>query len=172
MNTGLISQRSFCITERRCRGCTARHVICDQQRAAARSEQCRTGEVRPTTLCERTLGSLVQAVGPVLIVLFAFALVHLSGATQRLAGWMTFFGATILMTVSLIEITFYFGALNPEPAVMPSVGLRLIYAVQHLYFIVAAPTLFLPPGIVLLNSRVLPRIFGHLALILATVFAA
>jgi hypothetical protein len=27
-------------------------------------------------------------------VLFAFALVHLVGATQRLAGWMTFFGAT------------------------------------------------------------------------------
>ncbi len=76
------------------------------------------------------------------------------------------------MTVSLIEITFYIGALNPEPAVMPSVSLRLIYAVQHLYFIVAAPTLFLPLGIVFLNSRVLPRILGHLALILATVFAA
>jgi hypothetical protein len=58
-------------------------------------------------------GAWFQAVGPVLIVLFAFALVHLAGATQRLAGWMTFFGATILMTVSLIEITFYISALNP-----------------------------------------------------------
>jgi hypothetical protein len=37
---------------------------------------------------------------------------------------------------------------------------------------VAAPTLFLPLGIVLVTSRVLPRVFGYLALILATAFAA
>ena len=42
-------------------------------------------------------GAWLQAVGPVLIVLFAFSLVHLARATQRLAGWMTFFGATTLM---------------------------------------------------------------------------
>ena len=117
-------------------------------------------------------GAWLQAVGPVLIVLFAFALVHLAGATQRLAGWMTFFGATVLMTVSLIEITFYISALSPDPAVMPSISLKLIAAVQHLYFIVGAPTLFLPLGIVLLGSSILPRSFGYLALILATAFAA
>jgi hypothetical protein len=117
-------------------------------------------------------GAWMQAVGPVLIVLFAFALVHLAGATQRLVGWMTLFGATILMTVSLIEVTFYIGALNPEPVMMPSVSLKLISAVQHLYFIVAAPSLFLPPGIILVGSAILPRLFGYLALILATAFAA
>ena len=116
-------------------------------------------------------GAWLQAVGPVLIVLFAFALVHLARATQQLSGWMTFFGATILMMVSLIEITFYIGALNPEPSVMPSISLRFIYAVQHLYFIVAAPSLFLPLGIVLLSSQVLPRVFGYLALFLAASFA-
>jgi hypothetical protein len=117
-------------------------------------------------------GAWLQAVGPVLIVLFAFALVHLAGATQRLAGWMSFFGATILMTVSLIEITFYISALNPDPAVMPAISLKLIYAAQHLYFTVAAPTLFLPLGIVLVSSPILPRLFGLLALTLATAFAA
>ena len=117
-------------------------------------------------------GAWMQAVGPVLIVLLAFALVHLAGATMRLAGWMTFFGATILMTVSLIEITFYISALNPDPAVMPSISLKLIYAVQHLYFIAAAPALFLPLGVVLVSSRVLPRVFGYLALVLAACFAA
>jgi hypothetical protein len=117
-------------------------------------------------------GAWMQAVGPVLIVLFAFSLVHLAGATQRLAGWMTFFGATILMTVSLVEITFYISALHADPATMPSISLVLISAVQHLYFIVAAPSLFLPLGIVLLRSAVLPRPFGYLALVLATVFAA
>ena len=117
-------------------------------------------------------GAWLQAVGPVLIVLFAFALVHLAGATQRLSGWMTLFGATILMTVSLVEITFYISALSPDPAIMPSISLKLISAVQHLYFIVAAPTLFLPLGIVLVSSPILPPLFGYLALILATAFAA
>jgi hypothetical protein len=116
-------------------------------------------------------GSWLQAIGPVLIVLFAFSLVHLAGATQRLAGWMTFFGATILMTVSLVEITFYIGALHTDPAGMPYISLAVISAVQHLYFIIAAPSLFFPLGIVLLGSAVLPRVFGYLALVLAGIFA-
>jgi hypothetical protein len=93
-------------------------------------------------------------------------------ATQRLSGWMTLFGATILMTVSLVEITFYISALSPDPAIMLSISLKFISAVQHLYFIVAAPTLFLPLGIVLVSSPILPQLFGYLALILATAFAA
>jgi hypothetical protein len=116
-------------------------------------------------------GAWLQSVGPVLIVLFAFALVHLAGATQRLSGWMTFFGATVLMMVSLIEIMLYIGALNLEPPSLPSIVLRLIYAVQHLYFVVAAPSLFLPLGIVLLRSRVLPKVFGYLGIVLAVTFA-
>jgi len=84
---------------------------------------------------------------------------------------MTFFGAAVLMTVSLIEITFYIAALFPDPAVMPLVSLRLIYAVQHLYFMIAAPALFLPLGVVLITSVVLPRLFGYLALVLAAIFA-
>ena len=117
-------------------------------------------------------GAWMQAVGPVLIVLFAFSLVHLAGATHRLAGWMTLFGATTLMTVSLIEITFYISALHPDPAIMPIVSLVLISAVQHLYFMVAAPALFFPLGMVLLSSAILPRIFGYLAILLAAGFAA
>lgn len=117
-------------------------------------------------------GGWLQAVGPVLIILFAFSLVHLAGATQDLAGWMTFFGATVLMAVSLIEITFYISALHVDPAVMPFISLRFISAVQHLYFIVAAPALFLPLGVVLLKSRVLPKLFGYLAVALAIVFGS
>lgn len=116
-------------------------------------------------------GAWMQAVGPVLIVFFAFVLVHLAGAKQQLAGWMTFFGATILMTVSLIEITFYIGALFRDPPITPSLSLNLISAVQHLYFMVAAPALFLPLGVILVRSRILPKLFGYLALALATAFA-
>jgi hypothetical protein len=117
-------------------------------------------------------GAWLQAIGPVLIVLFAFALVQMAAAGQRLAGWMTFFGGAVLMTVSLIEITFYIAALFPDPSVMPLVSLKLIYAVQHLYFMVAAPALFLPMGVVLIRSRVLPPVFGYLALALGAAFAA
>jgi hypothetical protein len=76
------------------------------------------------------------------------------------------------MTVSLIEVTFYISALNPDPVMMPSVSLKLISAVQHLYFIVAAPALFLPLGIILVSSPIVPRLFGYLALLLAATFAA
>jgi hypothetical protein len=117
-------------------------------------------------------GAWLQAVGPVFIVIFACALVHLARAALRLAGWMTLFGASVLMTVSLIEITYYIGALFPDPEVMTSTSLKFIYAVQHLYFIVAAPALFLPLGIVLVSSRVLPPVLGYLALVLGGVFAA
>lgn len=117
-------------------------------------------------------GAWLQAVGPLLIVLFAFALVVLAGATGRFAGWATMFGATVLMTVSLIEITFYIGALFVEPVVIGPIALGLIHAVQHLYFIVGAPALFFPLGAVLLQSTVLPRAFGYLAIALAAAFAA
>ena len=116
-------------------------------------------------------GAWLQAVGPLLNVLFAFAIVCLAGATTRLAGWMTFFGGTILMMVSLVEITFYIGALYNNPATMALISGELIHAVQHLYFIVAAPALFLPLGVVILGSRVLPRVFGYLAIVLGSAFA-
>jgi hypothetical protein len=116
-------------------------------------------------------GAWLQAVGPLLNVLFAFAIVCLAGATTRLAGWMTLFGGTILMMVSLVEITFYMSALYNNPATMGLISGELIHAVQHLYFIVAAPALFLPLGAVILGSRVLPRVFGYLALVLGAAFA-
>jgi len=121
-------------------------------------------------------GAWLQAVGPLLNVLFAFAIVCLAGATTRLAGWMTFFGGTILMMVSLVEITFYMSALNTtpinnNPAAMGLISLALIHSVQHLYFIVGAPALFISLGVVILGSCVLPRVFGYLALVLGAAFA-
>jgi len=115
-------------------------------------------------------GAWLQAVGPVLITVFALAIVVLAGATARLAGWMTLFGAATLTTVSLIEITGYIGTLQPSPATMAGTSLALIHSVQHLYFIVAAPAVFLPLGLVILGSAVLPRILGYLAIVLAAAY--
>ena len=116
-------------------------------------------------------GAWLQAVGPVFIVVFAFTIVVAAGATVRLAGWMTLFGAATLMTVSLAEIVGYIGALHTSPAAMAEISYALISAVQHLYFIVAAPALWLPLGLVILGSAVLPRILGYLALVLAAGYA-
>ena len=138
-------------------------------RDAGYAELVRFGQNHSATIL---WGAWLQAVGPVLIVLFAFALVHLAGAVQRLAGWMTLFGASVLMTTSLIEITFYISALFPDPALMPAISMHFISAVQHLYFFAAAPALFLPLGIVLVSSAILPRVFGYLAVGLAIAFAA
>jgi hypothetical protein len=101
-------------------------------------------------------GAWLQAAGPALIAVFALAIVVLAGATARLAGWMTVFGAATLMTVSVIEITGYIGTVHTSSATMPATSLALIHSVQHLWFIVGAPALWLPLGLVILGSHVLP----------------
>jgi hypothetical protein len=116
-------------------------------------------------------GAWLQAIGSVFIVLFAFHIVSLAGATSRIVGWMTLFGASTLMTVSLVEIVFYISALYDTPPTMVLISYELIRSVQHLYFIVAAPAFFIPLGIVILGSDVLPWLLGYLALLLGAAFA-
>jgi len=97
-------------------------------------------------------------------MLFAFAIVFLAGATARLAGRMTVFGGGILMMVGLTEVTFYISALYADnPATMGLVSLDLIHTVQHLYFIVGVPPVFLPLGAVILGMQV-DCTFGRLML--------
>lgn len=116
------------------------------------------------------LGAWLQAVSAPILVLFALAIVHLADARTRFADSMTRFGGTILVVVSLIEITFYFSAVTGNPATTGLISLDLIRGVQYEYAIVAAPILFLPLGMVILSSRVLPHVFGYLALLLGIVF--
>lgn len=116
-------------------------------------------------------GAWLQAVSTPLILLFAFTVVCLAEAATRLAGWITFFGSNILMTVGLIEIVFYYGLLYTNPADTGAISFNLIHAVQHLYFIIAGPALFIPLGIVIVGSRVLPRVFGYLSIVLGAAFA-
>ena len=115
------------------------------------------------------LGAWLQGIGSLLIVMFALALVHLAGATQWFAGWMTLLaGATILM-VSLVEVTFYLGAVQGATTGEVTSGLasdNLRKAVQHVFLI--APPLLLPLGIVLIRSRLLPLMLVYLGLALGT----
>jgi hypothetical protein len=69
--------------------------------------------------------------------------------------------------VSLVEVTLYLAAVQAAVAGDVPSGLvsnNLIKAVQHVFLI--APALLLPLGVVLLDSRVLPRPFAYLALAL------
>jgi hypothetical protein len=113
------------------------------------------------------LGGWLQGMGSLLIVLFAIALVHLADATHRLAGWITLLAGTTILMVSLVEITFYLGAVQATESGNSASALasnNLIKAVQHIFLI--APALLLPLGFVLLGSNVLPRGFSYTALAL------
>jgi len=117
-------------------------------------------------------GAWLQAVGTFLIILFAIAIVHLAEANNTFWGWMTLLGSSILVMVSLIEVVCYIMALFPAPETMGAIGNNIGHAVQHLYFIIAAPSLFLPLGFVIFSSNILPKIFGYLATILTLAFVA
>jgi hypothetical protein len=102
-------------------------------------------------------GSWFQAVGPWLIIIFALAVLYLAEAMNKFAGWLTLFGAGVLMMVSLTEVVFYISALNTNDDRMAIISNDIAHSVQHLYFIVAAPALFFPLGAVILSSSVLPH---------------
>ena len=112
------------------------------------------------------IGSWLQAVGPFLIMAFAITLVRIAGAMNRISGWLVLLGASILMMVSLAEVIFYICALDAVPPSMGQIGNNIGHAIQHLYFIIAAPAVFFPLGAVLFRAKILPRIFSTLAFIL------
>ncbi len=112
----------------------------------------------------------LQAVGRPLIMVLALSLVSLSKAFSRVSGLLTLFGASVLMTTSVIEGTCYSGGLFPNPPPLPRIANTLGYAVRHLYFFVAAPTLFLSLGFMLQGSNVLPKLFAWLALLFSAAF--
>jgi hypothetical protein len=156
MDNSFISKRLFCIlrrTERHCWRYPAYDFVWHCDSSPCGRDQIRVGPVRTTALRGRTLGSLVPGGRPGLHHAFRILSGALGRATERLAGWMTLFGATLLMTVSLIEITCYISALFPDPEMMTSISLRVISAVQHLYFIVGAPAVFCLWGLFLLLPR-------------------
>jgi Domain of unknown function (DUF4386) len=116
------------------------------------------------------VGSWMQGIGSLLSVLFVLALVDLAGAMHRLAGWLTLLAGAAILSVSLLEVTLYLAIVQAAASGDPGsamVGLTVKDAAQHVFLI--APALLLPVGVVLLGSRLLPRVFGYLALALGGV---
>lgn len=111
-------------------------------------------------------GSWMQLVGTFLVLLFALAIVRLTNTTGRLSGMLAMFGIGFFMAVSSIETVFYMGALYSSPQIC----IDIVHAVQHLYFIVAAPAVFIPLGCCMLISSCFPRWLGYLAIFFGAVF--
>ncbi len=118
---------------------------------------------------EVMLAGWLQAVGPALLAAFVFGVVGGLSARGAWLASMTRFGMTILMMVSLGEVSLYFAALFPLPDQMSLLSLNLIRAVQHLYFILAAPAVFLPFGFALRQLGF--RLLGWSAVGLGALFA-
>jgi hypothetical protein len=88
----------------------------------------------------------------------------------RISGSLTFLGASILMMVSLAEVDCYMAALDAAPSSLGLIGNAVGHVIQHLYFIVAAPAVIVPFGVGIRNSRLIPKVFGTLAIVLGAVF--
>src|SRR5258708_38213732 len=119
------------------------------------------------------LGTWLQATGTLLSVVFFLALVHRAGGTVRLAGMLTILGAAVLLAVVLIEGVFTIdlaqAAVNGHQ-IASLTGFDIMTVFTHIYPLAPAPVIFLALGTILLGSRLLPRVFGYLALGLRIAF--
>jgi hypothetical protein len=111
------------------------------------------------------------ATGTLLQVVFVLALVHLAGATTQFWGILTVLASTIILAVSLFDSAFTIAgveaAANGHPAASV-VCFDMTNSMRHVFL--AAPSLFLPLGPVLIGSRLLPRVLGYVALALGVAF--
>jgi hypothetical protein len=119
------------------------------------------------------LGAWLQATGSLLSVVFFLALVHRAGGAARLAGMLTILGSAVLLAVVLLEGVFTMdlaqAAVNGHQATsLTSFDIMTVFT--HIYPMAPAPVIFLALGTILLGSRLLPRVFGYLALGLGIAF--
>jgi hypothetical protein len=108
----------------------------------------------------------LEGIGTALYVIFVLALVHLAGARAGLAGRITTLASAVVLAVSLIyDITLIAfaqsAALGGHQTTTALVAYGLFAATEHVFLL--APPLFLPLGLILLRTPVLPRPFAPLA---------
>ncbi|HEX9117558.1 MAG TPA: hypothetical protein VGA61_15920 [Anaerolineae bacterium] len=113
----------------------------------------------------------LQAIGSLLSVVFALALVDLAGAAQRLAGRLVLLAGGVILVLSLMEGTFALGAVQAGANGHPQAALTcfdLTNTFIHVFLI--APSLFLMLGAALWGTRLLPAAFAYVALGLGIAF--
>src|SRR5215831_10117914 len=108
----------------------------------------------------------LEGTGTALYVIFVLALVHLAGARAGLAGRITSLASAVVLAVSLVyDITLIAiaqsAALGGRQTTTALVAYGLYAATEHVFLLV--PPLFLPLGLILLRTAILPRLFALLA---------
>jgi len=115
------------------------------------------------------LDGWMHGIGSLLIVVFALALVQLSGAAYSLTARLTQFACGTILMISLIELTFYLTAAQAIASGQTASDLisdGADRAVQHVFL--TAPALLLPLSVVLLRTRTLARSFAWSGLAIGT----
>jgi len=120
------------------------------------------------------VGAWFQGVGSLLSVLFFVGLVHLAGATNRLAGLCTVAACAVLLSLSLVEGAFLMTvplavAAGHAATAQATFDLSTITFV-HVFPIVPVPAVLFSLGAVILGSKVLPRWVGVAAVVLGAAF--
>ena len=113
-----------------------------------------------------TAAAWLEGTGTALYVIFVLALVHLAGARAGLAGRITTLAAAVVLAVSLVYDVMLIAfaqsaALGGHQTTTAVVAYGLFAATEHVFLL--APPLFLPLGLILLRTPVLPRPFALLA---------
>jgi hypothetical protein len=116
-----------------------------------------------------TVGGWLQITGTVLTAIFAISVVIFARESGTLRGVLVVLGSTILIAVSLSELTAY-KVLATGHFSTARVAVDVISGVQLGYSIVAAPILFCALGYLVLETQILPKVFGYSALGFGLVF--
>jgi hypothetical protein len=108
----------------------------------------------------------LEGTGTALYVIFVLALVQLAGARAGLAGRVTTLASAVVLAVSLVYnvtliATAQSAALGGRQTTTALVAYGLFAATEHVFLL--APPLFLPLGLILLRTAILPRLFALLA---------
>ena len=116
------------------------------------------------------ISAWLQVTGAILYVVFILAIVHLAGAGQRFAGRIVALAAAILVGLTLLDSAMIISTVK-SAGQSHSETLRVSFdlmvgpgndAIGRSFLI--APAILLPLGFVILQTRLLPRIYGWIAI--------
>jgi hypothetical protein len=113
----------------------------------------------------------LQGIGTLLSVIYFIRLVYLSRSGSKFSGWLVFIISSVILSLSLVDVTFTVATVTAALAGHTDtmrIAIDLITgsteAFDYTFLFVPAPFLIISLAIVLLKSKLLPRIFGYIAL--------
>ncbi|WP_369045871.1 hypothetical protein [Sinomonas sp. P10A9] len=118
-------------------------------------------------------GTWLQATGATLCVVFFIGLLFISASNGTLAAYTVLLGSAVLVALVLMEGVFTLTWVSASTAGVPEsarAGYDLMSRFIQVFPLVPAPAVYLPLGVILLRSRVLPTWLGWAALALGAAF--